>query len=91
VITAEHIERAERILKQTYAIGTGDPRIVCDRARVERDDMDNFLRHHKDRLFNSQTGYMRDVDPRIEPAILTMLTHFFAVGAIAQRVSEGKS
>lgn len=90
VITAEHIERAERLLKTVYAVGIGD-NIILDRARVVPEDFENFLRHHRNILFNGETGYLKDIDPRQEPAILTMFRHMFAVGAIAQRVAEGRS
>jgi hypothetical protein len=88
MITAEHIERAERILRQTYSISIGDPRIVIDRARAERDAVDKFVSHHRERLFKE---YIPDVDPRLEAPLMTMMLHFFAVGAISQRVSEGRS
>jgi hypothetical protein len=86
VIEAEHIERAERLLKTTYMIGVGDPRIIIDRARADRAAVDNLMIHHKTRLFKE---YLPDVDPRVEPAIVTMFLHFFALGAISQRVSDG--
>lgn len=87
-ITGEHIERAESLLKVTYSIGTGDPQIIMDRARVDREAVDRFMAHHKEMLFKK---FLPDIDPRNEPAIMTMMLHFFAVGAIAQRVSEGRS
>jgi hypothetical protein len=91
VITGENIERAEAILSQTYKIGIGDPRIVMDRARVDREAFDRFMHHHRVTMFNHNTGPLMDVDPRLEPSIMTMMLHFFAVGAISQRASEGRS
>lgn len=88
MIEAEHIERAERLLVQTYRIGTGDFKIVMDRARVDKDALDKFVNHHSTILFKK---YMPEIDPRHEAAIRTMFVHFFAIGAIAQRASEGRS
>jgi hypothetical protein len=85
MISAEHIERAERLLKQSYAIGIGD-RVILDRARVEPEAFEKFIRHHREVFFKQ---YAPDIDPRLEPSLLTMFRHFFAVGAIAQRVSDG--
>lgn len=86
-ITADNLERAERILKIAYSIGTGDVRIVLDRARVDREAWEAFAQHHKKLLFDAQRGYLPEIDPRQEPAIMTMLLHFFAVGAISQRLA----
>lgn len=87
LIIGENIQQAERILKIAYSIGSGsDPRIVLDRARVDRDAFEQFARHHKTLLFGAR-GYLPEIDPRVEPAIMTMLLHFFAVGAISQRLA----
>jgi hypothetical protein len=61
---------------------------VLLRARVEPEAFEQFMKHHKENLFKR---YMQDVDPRLEPAIMTMLLHFFAVGAVAQRFSDGRT
>lgn len=45
------------------------------------------MQHHKDTLFKH---YLPDIDPRDEPAIMTMMLHMFAVGAVAQRFSDGR-
>jgi hypothetical protein len=91
MITAENIERAEKILSQTYKIAIGDPRIIMDRARVSREACDALMSHHRITCFNPNTGPLMDIDPRLEPAIMTMFLHFFAIGAISQRASEGRS
>jgi hypothetical protein len=86
MITAEHLEKAENVLKRTYKLGIGNPRIVYDRARIAHEAGDALMAHHKTTLFKE---YMPEVDPRVESSILTMFMHFLAVGAIAQRISEG--
>lgn len=86
-ITSENLERAEQILQIAYKVGTGDVKIVLDRARVNREAWDAFASHHKKLLFDSRTGYLPEIDPRAEPAIMTMLLHFFAIGAVAQRLA----
>jgi hypothetical protein len=88
-ISAEDLEQAEQALARTYTIVAGQAaheRILM-RASVDPDAFDNFMRHHKERLFRQ---YIPDADPRMEPAIVTMLLHFFAVGAVAQRFSDGR-
>lgn len=87
LIEAEHIERAENLLRRTYKLTTGDPRLIFDRARIDRTAADTLVAAHSVILFKQ---YMPDIDPRQEPAIRTMFAHFLAVGAIAQRMSEGK-
>lgn len=87
LITAENIETAEKLLSISYQV-TPDQRIIAERAGVEPEALDNLLKHHKQRLFNPQTGYMPNLDPRIEPALMTMMMHFFAVGAIANRIKD---
>ena len=85
LIRSRHIEHAERALSGTYRIGLSE-RILMDRARVDHLDWARFLSHHRDTLFSSK-GHLGDVDPRIEPAILTMLMHFFLVGVESERAA----
>lgn len=89
-IGSEELERAERLLSQTYQIAVGASAInrVAYRAKINPIAMENFISKHKHVLFHE---YLPDVDPRHEPAIVTMLVHMLCVGAVAQRVSEGKS
>lgn len=91
VITSEHLERAERLLSGTYRIAQGAANpvdAVCHRARIDLVAAERYMTHHKAILFHN---HLPDVDPRHEPAIMTMLLHMLAVGAISQRVSEGRS
>jgi hypothetical protein len=89
-ITGENLERAERLLSQTYevAVGARAQDRLAYRAKIEPDAMEAYVRHHKNILFRR---YLPDIDPRHEQAIVTMLVHFLCVGAVAQRVAEGKS
>lgn len=90
MIQAADLERAERLLSQTYQIaaGTSAHNRLAYRAKIDPIAMGHFAEHHKRNLFQQ---YLPDIDPRHEPAIMTMLIHFLCVGAVAQRVSEGKS
>lgn len=87
IIDAEAITRAENLLRRTYKLNTGDPRLIMDRALIDRTAADTLIKAHSDILFKQ---YMPDIDPRQEPAIRTMFAHFLAVGAIAQRMAEGR-
>lgn len=87
LIDSEDIERAENLLRRTYKLTTGDPRLVMDRARVDRTALDTLIKAHSDLLFNQ---YLPDIDPRAESSLRTMFVHFFAVGAISQRMAEGR-
>lgn len=84
------LERAERLLSQTYqiAVGADVHQRLAYRAKIEPMAMGNFVSHHKETLFRK---YLPDIDPRHEAAIMTMMTHMLCTGAVAQRVSEGKS
>lgn len=90
MITGENIERAEKLVAQTYRIAVGASAVdrVCVKAGVDREAMDAFVNHHKSILVKK---YMPDLDPRHDAALNTIMLHFFAVGATAQRVSEGRS
>jgi hypothetical protein len=90
LITSGDLERAERLLSQTYqvAVGTDAHNRLAYRAKIDPMAMGNFIAHHKENLFRH---YLPEIDPRHEPAIVTMLVHMLCTGAVAQRVSEGKS
>lgn len=90
MINGENLERAERLISQTYQVAVGPTAVdrVCMKARIERDAADAIIRHHMTTLTKR---YLPDLDPRHEPAMATMFLHMLAVGATAQRVSEGRS
>lgn len=87
LIGSESLLRAENKLKRTYALNTGDPQLIYDRALIDRTAANTYIAAHSDMLFRQ---YMPDIDPRQEPAIRTMFAHFLCVGAIAQRMADGK-
>jgi hypothetical protein len=89
LIRAEELERAEEALSRTYQLVAGQAahERVLMRAGVDADAYSAFATHHKANLFKQ---YLSDIDPRHEPAIMTMLLHFFAVGAVAQRFADGR-
>lgn len=90
VIQGGDIERAERLLSQAYqiAVGADAHNRLAYRAKIDPDAMGRYVSHHRQTLFQK---YLPDIDPRHEPAIVTMLVHMLCVGATAQRVSEGRS
>lgn len=85
-IRAEHLEIAERKLAVSHRLMPNQPRVILDAARINRLAGDRFLEHHKRVLFQT---YMPDIDPRYEAPLMTMMLHMLAVGAVAQRISEG--
>ena len=89
MICAENLAEAEQALARTYQLVAGQAahERVLMRAGVDSEAYDNFAKHHKETLFKE---YIPDVDPRLEPAIMTMLMHFFAVGAVSQRIADGR-
>lgn len=89
-IDSEALERAEKILSATYNLQAGPDAgtRLANRARINHLAMDAFVQHHRNLLFQK---YLPDIDPRHEAAIVTMMVHFLCVGAVAQRVSEGRS
>jgi hypothetical protein len=89
-IDSSALERAEKILSATYnlVVGPDAGTRLAARARINPLAMDAFINHHRAILFKE---YLPDIDPRHEAAINTMLVHMLCVGAVAQRVSEGRS
>lgn len=89
-VRAEHIAEAEKRIADIYQLvaGAQSHERVLMAARVSPEAFEQFAQHHKQMLFKK---YLPDIDPRDEPAIMTMLLHFFAVGAVAQRLAEGDS
>lgn len=85
MISAEHLETAERILSATYnvQIGPSATQRLYNRADINAMAAERYLQHHKTLLFNR---YIPDADPRHEPAIVTMLNHMLCVGVVAARL-----
>lgn len=89
LIKGEHLEKAERVLSRTYqvAVGASASHRVMYRARFDEMAAEKYLQHHTTLLFKR---YIPEIDPRHEPAITTMLLHMLCVGAVAQRVADGR-
>lgn len=89
MISAENLEEAERALSRTYVIVHGEAahERVQRRAGVDPEAFGKFAAHHKELLFKK---YIPDADPRLESPIMTMMMHFFAVGAMSQRFADGR-
>lgn len=87
-IRAVHIDEAEQRIARIYQLvaGADSNDKVLLAARTDPEGFLKFAQYHAETLFKQ---YLPDIDPRQEPAIMTMLRHFFAVGAVAQRLSEG--
>lgn len=90
LIMSADLERAERLLSQTYqiAVGADAHQRLAYRAKIDPMAMGNFITHHKDTLFRK---YLPDIDPRHEAAIMTMMVHMLCTGSVARSVSQGKS
>lgn len=88
MIKGEHMERAEGKLSMAYQIthGVTSDRVLYDRTGVDPDALDKLIAHHKNVFFKQ---YAPDIDPRLEPSIVTMFRHFFCVGALSQKLSRG--
>lgn len=86
IIGSEAITKAENLLRRTYKLQTGEPRLIFDRARIDRTAADTLIAAHSTILFKQ---YLPDIDPRQEPAIRTMFAHFLAVGSIARGIVDG--
>lgn len=89
MIDATHIERAESAIANIYQIAQGVPVVerVCMAAQIDSEAVDNLIRAHLETLTKQ---YMPDIDPRHEAGLATMFLHMLAVGAVAQRASDGR-
>jgi len=85
IIGAEEIERAERLLSVTYG-STPDsaPRQLAN-LNVDRDAFDQFLAQRLDLVKRRYQRAWAAMDPTIEPAINTLLMHFFLTGIVLGR------
>lgn len=84
MIGPDEIERAERMLQLVYG-GTPDAPRQLSNLEIEREAFDQFLTHRINTLRKSHDRAWRAMDPRLEPAINTLLMHFFLTGVVAGR------
>lgn len=94
-ITGDSLERADRQLSAVLKIGTGNfKERQFNYTGVDREAFERFLAHHRTTLRMyvaraSEEGAeeLRNLTPPQEAAVLTMMTHFFLLGAIAGQES----
>lgn len=79
MITSEQIERAERTLKIVYG-GPFDKQL--ERLSVEREAFDNFLSGNVAIIKRRYGNAWQEMDPRMEPAIATLMAHMFLTGLL---------
>lgn len=80
IVTADDLQVAETILVQALAGGT-DLDLQLFRAGIENEAIHNFCGHHIVTLGRR----LPMMDPRLDPALRTMLRHVLLVGVIAGR------
>jgi hypothetical protein len=83
VIDAEALARAETVLQVAYA-GAPDYGRQLTYLEIEREAFDNLL-NRRVSIVKQKYPAWKTMDPVIEPAINTLLMHFFLVGIIAGR------
>jgi tRNA A37 N6-isopentenylltransferase MiaA len=79
VISAEDIERAEKVLSVVYSTGGIDRQLA--QLEVDLDAFDNFISALREQIHKLYPQW----DPRIDPAINTMFGHGFLVGLLCGR------
>jgi hypothetical protein len=84
LITAEDIERAENVLSVIY--GEDLPRQL-EHLQVQGEAVDAVCVHCWQVIERAYADSFRNMDPRLQAAINTMLVHMFLVGLIAGRHS----
>lgn len=79
VIAAEEIQRAEKILQVVY--GSRIERQL-ELLKIDRDAFDKFINEKILLLKRRYGNAWHEMDPRLEPAINTLLVHFFLTGLV---------
>ena len=80
MIDSHAIERAEHTLKVIYGGSSLDRQLSA--FQIDRGAFDNFLAHNTGVIKQRYGNAWHEMDPRLEPAINTMLVHFFLAGLI---------
>lgn len=86
MIDSGALERAEKTLQVVYG-GRIDRALKA--LRVDRDAWDNFLAQNWQILKRRYPDSFKNMDPRVEPAFNTIMTHCLFVGMIAGRNTGG--
>lgn len=79
-IDAEDLEAAEKLLRLRGEIG--GMVAVHDRANVDSHSVARWVEHH---VRGTLVKVVPDLDPRLEPAINTLMAHGLMVGIVAER------
>ena len=85
MIGAAELERAENVLKVVH--GQGIERQL-DALRVDQAAFDNYIFQTKEIIKRRYPEAWASLDPRLEPALNTIIGHTFMVGIVAGRDSE---
>lgn len=85
MIDAAAIERAEHVLQVVY--GQRFERQL-EVMNVDRDAFDNWISTRKEAVRRHYPEMWGSMDPRLEPAINTLLAHFFLTGIVAGKNAE---
>lgn len=84
LVTAEKIERSEKVLALMY----GGPENVPRQLRTMNVDHEAFMQwigHRKQSAMRHYWRSYKNVDPRVDAAFNTLLMHFFLVGLVTGR------
>jgi hypothetical protein len=79
LIASAELERAERTLQVVYG---GDSSRQFDALRVDRDAWNSFLQANWALLRARYPDAFENLDPRVEPAFNTIMTHCLFTGMI---------
>jgi hypothetical protein len=85
LVGAEQIERSERVLQMIYGVSMNDAPRQMRNLEIDGDAFETFLQHRIGTLRQHHDRAWKAMDPRIEPAINTLLFHFFLVGVLCGR------
>lgn len=85
MIDSSSLERAETVLKVVH--GQGIERQL-EALRVDRDAFDNYIFQSKEIIKRRYPDAWATLDPRLEPALNTIIGHTFMIGLVAGRDSE---
>lgn len=86
VIGAREIETAEQMLSAVYGSTPENAPRQLNNLEVDREAFDQLLSHRLNTLKARYSRAWQAMDPTLEPAINTLLMHFFLCGLVAGRI-----
>ncbi len=86
MIGSDELERAERILQVVY-VGGLDRQL--EMLQIRREDYEKFYQSNINILKRRYGNAWHEMDPRLEPAIATVMFHMFSTGLMIGR-NEGR-